>query len=463
MRVQVPPLVIKKKKMKNIINKKIFIETIGCQMNTLDSDLLKNNLKKKKYEIIDDYKISDIIIINTCSIRENSENKIINKLKGFIKHKKKNKNLIIGIIGCMAEKEFLLFNNYKEINFILGPNKIYETINIIENICNNKNKKINNNFSVKDNIYNNKIIKIKNKIINKKEENFIKLTKGCNNKCSFCIVPIVRGKEINRTPYEILEEIKKIDNKKTNEIILIGQTINHYIYKSFNKTIKFADLLYLIDKEIINIKRIKFLTSYPKNFDLNIISLIKESKKIVNFLHIPAQSGSNKILTLMKRNYEIEEYIELINNIKNIINDISIVGDIIVGFPNEKKKDLIKTIDLIKKIKYKKIFIFKYSKRKYTESENFYKDNIEEREKNNRLNLLLKIQNKISEKEKKKLINKTYEVIIVKEVNNQNLFLTKSKNDLSIFVKLSNDVKIGESIKIKIKQMINNKFIGNKI
>ncbi len=431
-------------------------------MNYYDTTKIINYLNNynKFYKIVDNYNKSDIIILNTCSIRKKSEEKVFNFIKKFRNIKILNKNLIICLCGCLAvqEKENIFIRS-NLVDIICGPQSIHNIHNLIINFIKNKKKIIDiKSYNINKNI-NSKLINYKNNI---KLYSYVTIMEGCNKFCTYCIVPFTRGREISRSPEKILDEICYLSNNNICEINLLGQNVNTYLGVFNNKKLcSFSNLLKLISN-IKNIKRIRFTTSHPYYFNNDIINSYKNIKKIVNFLHLPVQSGSNKILKLMNRKYNIEFYKELINKILFVRPKMIFSTDIIVGFPNESEKDFILTLDLISEIKFDNSYIFMYSPRPGTKS--FYmNDNIDILEKKRRFMEVKKlIDNNILYWNKKMLFNK-YKILIegVSKKNKDYLF-GRTENNRKVYFLGKNNL-LGKLIYVKIIKIEKYYLYGNII
>ncbi|CUR53258.1 tRNA-2-methylthio-N(6)-dimethylallyladenosine synthase [Buchnera aphidicola (Tuberolachnus salignus)] len=440
------------------MEKKVYIKTWGCQMNEHDSDLLQNILKKKKYIIVKNPEISDILILNTCSIREKAQEKVFHQLGRWKKLKDKNNNIIIAVGGCVASQEGIkIFERAKFINIIFGPQTLHKLPNLLNKVT-KKNpffidiklkslKKFNLNFI---------------KTIQKKCVEYVSIIEGCNQFCSFCIVPYTRGKEISRPSKDILLEIKKLSQTGIREIILLGQNVNAYIEKKKNKIYDFSDLLLDISK-IDKILRIRYVTSHPKKFTNKLIQLYQKIPKLVNFLHLPVQSGSNRILKLMKRGYTIEEYINLIYQIKKIRPQMVFSSDFIVGYPGETKKDFEKTINLIKNINFDTSFSFLYSSRPGTKASKL-KDFLSLEEKKKRLYKLQKIIKLQSFQWRRRMLGTIQNVLVegVSKKNHVKELFGKTENNRQVY--FSGDSSyIGKLVKIKIIEINYNSFLKGKL
>ncbi|XBT18716.1 MAG: MiaB/RimO family radical SAM methylthiotransferase [Candidatus Shikimatogenerans sp. Tcar] len=435
-----------------IIKNSFYIKTYGCQMNFSDTEIVINILKKNKYKYIKNINNSNIIIFNICTIRS----KIDVKIKNIIKNIKYIKNRIICIIGCISFEMKNFFINNEKINIIISPDLYRKLPFLIKQFIYFKNKKIINFNFLKNETYDN-IYKYKR--INKISA-YITITRGCDNMCTFCIVPFTKGREKSRNPKSILKECKYLYDNNYKEIILLGQNVdsyfwygkkdykkNYFLYKK-NNIIKFYNLLEIIAKKFPKL-RIRFITSNPQDFSIKIIKIIKKYKNICRYLHLPFQSGSNKILKLMNRKYTKKKYIKLIKNIKKEIPDCAISYDVIVGFPNETYKDHLKTINLIKKIKFHYGYTFIYSERLTTYAQKKYIDNVSLIEKNKRLNEIIFLQKKNSLYNMKKYIN-TFQRILIEGFSKKSKKYLYGRNSQNIIVIVKNIYKIGELIKVYI-------------
>ncbi|WP_343183428.1 tRNA (N6-isopentenyl adenosine(37)-C2)-methylthiotransferase MiaB [Buchnera aphidicola] len=410
--------------------KKIHIKTWGCQMNEYDSSIIFKVLKKHfncKYTNLAEK--SDIIVLNTCSIREKAQEKLFHQL-GRWKNLKKKKKIIIAVGGCVAvqEKE----NIYKRapfVDIIFGPKTIHKLPEMISKFKQNKKNIIN--------IKENKLKKFNFFKINKtkKISSYISIMEGCNKCCSFCIVPHTRGKEISRSPEKIIDESKFLSKNGTKEIILLGQNVNSYkgIFSN-GKNCTLSKLIEIISK-INKIKRIRFTTSNPMEFTKDLIEIYNKTNKLVSYLHLPVQSGSNKILKKMRRSYSISKYKKIINKLKLIRPNIQITSDFIIGFPGETEKDFKKTLQLIKDIKFDMSFSFIYSPRPGTPAIRL-KDNVSLKEKKKRLYILQKKIKYNTNFWSQKMIGTYQEVLVEKSIYKKNilkLFGKTQNNRIVIF------------------------------
>ncbi|SDY85670.1 tRNA-i(6)A37 thiotransferase enzyme MiaB [Proteiniborus ethanoligenes] len=386
--------------------KKYSIVTWGCQMNEHDSEKMSGILESLGYESTNIKEEADLIIFNTCLVRENAELKVYGNL-GELKALKRDKpDLIIGICGCMMQKEEIrdfIKDKYRFVDIIFGTHNIHKLPELLAN-HNLTTRMIIDVWEDGGNIIEG--IPAKRKYDYKA---FVNIMYGCNNFCSYCIVPYTRGREKSREANDIVKEIKMLANEGCKEVTLLGQNVNSY-GKSLESKTTFAELLYLIN-DIEGIERIRFMTSHPKDLSDELIYAIRDCDKVCEHIHLPFQAGSDRILKLMNRKYTKSQYLNLIEKIKSEIPDISLTTDIIVGFPGETEEDFLETIDVVKKVKFDSAFTFLYSIREGTPAANM--DNqISDEIKHERLKKLLEVLNPISNENNLKLLDTVQEVLV---------------------------------------------------
>lgn len=425
--------------------KKLYIKTWGCQMNIYDSYKIINILNKKKYFITKIDLEADILILNTCSIRDKSQEKVFHQLGRWKKIKKKNPKIIICVGGCVASQEGKeILKRARYVDIIFGPQNIHDLPDMIDSFIQNKKTVIKISFGkIKKFDY---YFNFKN---NFKSTALVSIMEGCNKYCTFCIVPYTRGFEISRPSDDIIREIIFLSKNGVKEVNLLGQNVNAYKGKKNNgKICNFSSLLRLISN-ISGIERIRFLTSHPVEFTEDIIEAYIDIPKIVNFLHLPVQSGSNKILELMDRLYTVEEYKNIINKIKLIRPNIQISSDFIIGFPGETKNDFEDTMKLIGEINFDASFSFIYSSRPGTPASEF-KDNVNLKEKKKRL---YKLQNKINQQTiswSRRMLGSIQKVLVEGISKKNNLKLSGRTENNRIVNFTGNNKMIGKIIYLKI-------------
>lgn len=429
--------------MKN--QKKLFIETYGCQMNVADSEVVASIMGMSGYELTDNINEANAIFINTCSIRDNAEQKAFSRLDYFQSLKKKRKDIIIGVLGCMAEriKEDLL--ERKVIDMVVGPDAYLDLPNLIGAVESGE-KAINIELSTTETYQD----IIPQRIGHNRISGFVSIMRGCNNFCSYCIVPYTRGRERSRPAASIINEMKDLVAKGYKEITFLGQNVNSYLDSSEDNKYTFPDLLAMAANTFPD-TRIRFTTSHPKDISEELIRTIATYHNLCKHIHLPVQSGSNRILSLMNRKYTREEYLQKIAMIKRIIPECGITTDVFTGFHSETEADHQETLSLMQEVGFDNAFMFKYSERSGTYAAKHLEDNVPETIKLSRLQEVVDLQNKLSKESNQKDLGKIVEVLIEgysKKSRNQ-LFGKSSENKVVVFNK--ENKKIGEYAKIRIK------------
>ena len=385
--------------------KKYFIKTYGCQMNVHDSEEIKKILENLAYTEIEDYEQADLIILNTCAIRENAHDKVFGFL-GRCKHlKKTNKDLILGLCGCMAQEENVvkeIREKHKYIDIVFGTHNMNELPDMLMNFYGKQS--INVYSKEGDVIEFGNLYKRDSKITA-----WVNIMYGCDKFCTYCIVPYTRGKQRSRKSEDILKEVKELKEQGYKEITLLGQNVNAY-GKDLDGEIEFSKLLEKVSD--IGIERIRFVTSHPWDFTDKMIDVIASRENIMPYIHLPLQSGSNKILKLMGRRYTKEEYLELFNKIRNKVKNASITTDIIVAFPGETEEDFNDTLDVVNTCKYDGAFTFIYSPRENTPAAKM-KNDLTEAEKEDRLHRLNELVNKYSKESNERMLNTIQKVLVI--------------------------------------------------
>ena len=440
---------------------KFHIISYGCQMNFADSEVVASILENIGYKHTDNIENSNLILLNTCSIREKAEQTIRKKLSSINFLKKKNKSLKIGVLGCMAErlKEKFLHEE-KIVDLVVGPDAYRDLPNLLKEV-ELGNDAVNVLLS-KDETYAD---------VNPQRFNsngisaFVSITRGCDNMCTFCVVPFTRGRERSRDPKSILAEIKELEKNGYKEITLLGQNVDSYLWyggglkKDFKKasdiqkktSINFAKLLDIVAKSFPKF-RIRFTTSNPQDMDKEVLITMKAHNNICNHIHLPVQSGSDKILKEMNRQHTREEYLNLVTEIKTILPNCGISQDMITGFPNETEKDHLDTLSLMNLVKYDFGFMFKYSERPGTLASRKLDDNIPEEIKQRRLSEIIDLQFKHSFENLSKYVNKKTVVLIEKESKKSKGFWA-GRNEQNIMVVFpKEDFKTGEFVEVFVKE-----------
>ncbi|MCK5009449.1 MAG: tRNA (N6-isopentenyl adenosine(37)-C2)-methylthiotransferase MiaB [Deltaproteobacteria bacterium] len=385
--------------------RKVFIKTYGCQMNVYDTEKMVDLLYGCNYQITSDIMQADLILLNTCSIREKPEHKIYSILGRLKKLKDKNPDLILGVGGCVAQQEGeKLFEKSPHLDLVFGTHSINKLPNLLKEIEEKKAKVCEINMS--ENGYLDEGVSCYS---SQKVSSYVSIIRGCNNFCSFCIVPYVRGRERSRPKEEILEEVKHLSQSGVKEVVLLGQNVNSY-GNDLGVTGGFPRLLASIN-DIKGVERIRFITSHPKDLSDDLIRCFKELDKVCKHIHLPVQSGSNKILKLMNRRYTRDNYLEKVDKLRRVCPAIGITSDVIVGFPQETQRDFEDTLELMKEVKFDDLFSFQYSDRPMTHASRF-NDKIPSDVKRERLRILQEDQNEYSLEKNKAVLHKIEEVLV---------------------------------------------------
>ncbi|MDD2190818.1 MAG: tRNA (N6-isopentenyl adenosine(37)-C2)-methylthiotransferase MiaB [Eubacteriales bacterium] len=384
------------------LNKGYNITTFGCQMNEHDSETLAGMLEELGYIENANRREADVAIINTCSVRENADKRFFGTLGQLKKVKEERPETVVAVCGCMMQQQHIIDTlkaKYPWVDLVFGTHNIHQFPSLLNNVLNERNKVVDvwdNGGDIIEGLPAKRMYPFKA---------YVNIMYGCNNFCTYCIVPYTRGRERSRHPGEIVNEVKALAASGVKEITLLGQNVNSY-GKGSNFTQDFADLIYMLN-DIDGIERIRFMTSHPKDLSNKLIHAFQKCDKLCNSIHLPVQSGSTEILTRMNRKYSKEDYLQLIEKLRDVIPDIAITTDIIVGFPGESDEDFNETMDLVEKVRFDSAFTFLYSIRKGTPAEK-YKDQVPESIKHQRFDRLVDRLNEISQE-----INKSYEGNIV--------------------------------------------------
>jgi tRNA-2-methylthio-N6-dimethylallyladenosine synthase len=426
--------------------KKYSISTFGCQMNENDSEKLAGMLAEMGYVESEKVEDSDVILYNTCCVRENAELKVYGHLGSLKKLKEENPDIIIAICGCMMQQQQVvdqIKRKYRHVDLIFGTHNIYKFPELLYSAISSKK-------SIVD-IWESAGIITENMPIERKDglKAWVTIMYGCNNFCSYCIVPYVRGRERSRKVDDIVNEIRTLGQQGYKEITLLGQNVNSY-GKDLDESFSFAKLLYEINK-VHGIERIRFMTSHPKDLSDELVIAMKECDMVCEHLHLPIQSGSTKVLKEMNRNYSKEQYMELAKKIKSQIPDISLTTDIIIGFPGETEDDFLETLDVVERVGFDSAYTFLYSKRTGTPAaEN--SDQITEEVKKDRFERLIAVQNRISKEINDDLVGKSVEVLVEGlSKNNTEMYTGRTSTNKIVNFRGNEDI-VGKQVIVKIEK-----------
>ncbi len=417
--------------------KKIYLETFGCQMNVLDSELVENQLRVLGYEFTPALEDADVVLYNTCSVREKSEQKVWSRLGRMRERKLIEPSLVVGVIGCMAERDGVgLMKRMPQVDLMCGPSELDQLPALLENVLktgkqqhalagntSRRSKTLEHAGEQEDGL---ELLDLSRSFSpegrgGQRFQAYIRIVRGCNKFCTYCVVPYTRGAEVSRPPGAILQEARKLVDAGCLEITLLGQTVNHYAYEEetqaslpggpVKKRTTFAELLQMLHERLPDLARLRFITSFPADFGDDILQVMAESRRMCKYLHVPAQSGSDRILKLMNRGYTAGSYLELVERARRIVPGIQLAGDFIVGFPTETDEDYTRTRELAEKVRYKNCFIFKYSPRPGTVAIKRHEDDVPEETKRFRNNDLLRVQNRISNELNRELLGQVIDVL----------------------------------------------------
>jgi tRNA-i(6)A37 thiotransferase enzyme miaB len=434
--------------------KKLKIETYGCQMNVADSEVVAAIMLSDGYQMTDNEKEADTIIINTCSVRDNAEQKVISRLQYFNSLRKNNKDLNIGVIGCMAERMQEELLERHNIDFVAGPDSYLDLPNLVGAVEKGEkaiNIKLSKTETYKD---------VMPARIGKSILGFVSIMRGCNKFCSYCIVPYTRGRERSREVESIINEVKNLQANGYKEVTLLGQNVDSYLYNDGKGNA--TDFSQLLEKVALAVPdmRIRFTTSYPNDMTDQTLEVIAQYPNICRYIHLPVQSGSNKTLKLMKRKYTREEYLDRIAAIRRILPEASIGTDIFCGFSDESEQDFEDTLSLMREVRFDMAFMFKYSERPGTFAAKHLPDNIPEEVKIHRLNQIITLQNQLSLTSNLNDIGKTFEVLVegYSKRSRDDFYGRTSQNKVVIFPK--NGTKIGDLIDVTIHRATGASLIG---
>jgi len=444
----------------------VHIKSFGCQMNKLDTALVTSALKEAGFGLTNSIKEADVVLINTCSVRQHAEQRVLSHL-GHLKHIKESRpEIIVGVIGCMAQRLGGKLLEHEAVDIVCGPAQIPQIPELITKTLQEKKKTIAVTEKIRQETSKNQAHALENfesacNIDGSKipGQAFVRAMRGCNNFCTYCIVPYVRGPEVSRSPAAIIEQIKKLAGQGVKLITLLGQRVNSYKYTTCGKTYCLADLLEMAS-EIEGIEWIRFVTSYPaEEFYDQILKAMANLPKVCNYLHMPAQSGSDKILKAMNRNYTASQYLQLLDKARAVVPGIVIAGDFIVGFPGETEKDFQDTVSLVEKARYKNCFIFKYSPRPGTIGEKKLQDTVSTEVKKRRNTELLAVQERISDELSKRFLNKEVKILVEGLSKKPHSNAKNGENRLQLVGRTATDYIVvfngpealaGEFVKVKI-------------
>ena len=440
--------------------KKLFIETYGCQMNVADSEVVASVMKMAGYDITDNLEDADAVFLNTCSIRDNAEQKIFARLDYFasLRRRRRDSRLIVGVLGCMAErvKDELIENH--GVDIVAGPDAYLALPDLVA-AAEMGEKAINITLSTIETYRD----VIPTRISHSRTSGYISIMRGCNNFCSYCIVPYTRGRERSREPRSILAELADMQSRGFHEVILLGQNVNSYRYVDpEGNVLDFAGLLRMVAEAAPDM-RVRFTTSHPKDMTDEIIQVIADVPNVCRHIHLPVQSGSNKVLKAMNRKYTREWYLDRVAAIRRIVPDCGITTDMFTGFHDETEDDFEQTLSLMREVGFDSAFMFKYSERPGTFASKNLPDNIPEEVKIDRLNRMIALQNELSAESNRRDIGKTFEVLVegTSKRSRDQLFGRTSQNKVIVFPRGNHH--IGELVNVRVESASSATLIGSEV
>ena len=456
------------------MNKKLYIETYGCQMNVADSEVVASIMKMAGYDVTEVEADADAIFLNTCSIRENAENKIYHRLETLHAEQKKGRKLIVGVLGCMAERvKDDLINNYHA-NLVCGPDAYLSLPEMIAAVEVGE-KAIDVKLSTTETYRN----VLPQRLGAGRVSGFVSIMRGCNNFCHYCIVPYTRGRERSRDVESILAEVRDLRDKGFKEVTLLGQNVNSYGLLPNGKrpengvvvededgkelhVCSFAELLRRVAREVPTM-RVRFTTSNPEDMTEDILHAIAEEPNLCHHIHFPAQSGSNKILKLMNRKYTREDYLEKVAAIRRIIPDCGLTTDIFVGYHDETEEDHQQTLSLVKEVGFDAAFMFKYSERPGTYAAKHLPDNVSEEVKISRLNELIHLQTEVSAEQNRKDEGKVYDVLLERFAKrSHSQLMGRTPQNKAVVIDKGNH-HIGETVRVRITGSSSATLLGEEV
>ena len=438
-----------KKEINNSINDRhLFIETYGCQMNVADSEVVASIMEMAGYAMTDNIEDADAILLNTCSIRDNAEQKIVSRLQFLASLRRKGRKIIVGVIGCMAERVKDTLINDHGVDLVAGPDSYLDLPNLFASVEAGE-KAINVELSTTETYRD----VIPSRIGGNRISGFISIMRGCNNFCSYCIVPYTRGRERSREAQSILNELADLQAKGFKEVTLLGQNVNSYNYKDAEgNATNFASLLAMVAEAAPNM-RVRFTTSHPKDMSDEIIATIAKYPNVCNHIHLPVQSGSNSVLKNMNRRYTREWYLDRIAAIRRAIPDCGISTDMFTGFYDESEEDFQLTLDLMREVGFDASFMFKYSERPGTMASKHMPDNIAEDVKIDRLNRMIALQNELSLESNRKDIGKTFDVLVegVSKRSKEQFVGRTQQNKTCVFPR--GNYRVGDIVNVRVLEV----------
>ena len=438
--------------------RRVYIETYGCQMNVADSEVVASIMQMDGFHLTEDPELADAIFLNTCSVRDNAEQKVLNRIAYYHSiRRKKRRCIIIGVLGCMAERAKGELIEKHHVDLVVGPDSYLDLPNLVGAVERGE-KAINVQLSTTETYKDVLPLKIGGLNLS----GFVSIMRGCNNFCSYCIVPYTRGRERSRELESIIREVKDLEEKGYREITLLGQNVNSYRFEGNGQVYDFGDLLEQVALAVPKI-RIRFTSPHPKDMDDKAIAVMAKYPNICKHIHLPSQSGNDRILKLMKRNYTREWYLERVAAIRRVMPDCAITSDIFCGFHDESEEDFQDTLSLMREVGYDNAFLFKYSERPGTYAAKYLEDNIPEDVKIRRLEEMIALQTQLSLESNLRDVGKTFEVLIegFSKRSREQLFGRSQQNKVVVFDKQG--YRVGQYVEVRIESATAATLIGKPV
>jgi len=452
--------------------RKVYIESYGCQMNFSDSEIVASILEKEGYETTKLMQDADIVFVNTCSIREKAEQTVRKRLSSFHKVKEEKPGMIIGVLGCMAERmKSKLLDEEKLVDIVVGPDA-YRDLPQLVNQVDGGRKAVNVILSKEETYGDISPVRLGGNGVT----SFVSITRGCDNMCTFCVVPFTRGRERSRDPKTIVNEVRELSANGYKEVTLLGQNVDSYLWygggpkKEFEKlseeekaqSVNFAQLMEMVAQVDPNV-RVRFSTSHPKDMTDDVLHVMAKYDNICNYIHLPFQSGNSRVLEMMNRGYSREWYLDRVNAIRRIIPDCAISADVIAGFCSETEEEHQDTLSLMEEVKYHFSYMFKYSERPNTLAQRKFEDDVPEEVKQRRLSEIIALQQEHSFEQLKKDIGKTYKVLVegVSKKSDKELYGRNTHNSVVVFPR--GDYKAGDYVDVKINDCTSATLLGEAV
>ncbi|MFH1893147.1 MAG: tRNA (N6-isopentenyl adenosine(37)-C2)-methylthiotransferase MiaB [Candidatus Zixiibacteriota bacterium] len=432
--------------------KSVYIETYGCQMNEYDTEIVKSILQENDYSIAEAPESASIILLNTCSVRENAHQRVLNRIETLKHLKKKNNGLVLGVIGCMAQNlKSELLEEGIGVDIIAGPDTYRRLPDLISRFEETGHKDFELKHS-REETYSD-VFPVHDEGANA----WIAVMRGCDNVCTFCVVPATRGRERSRDPKSVVDEARRLADEGFKQVTLLGQNVNSYKYDGCD----FADLIEMVG-EVDGIRRIRFTSPHPKDFPPKLIQVVSDNPKACKHIHLPLQAGSDRILEMMNRTYTRQHFLDLVDIITRIIPDVALTTDIIVGFPTETEEEFLETLEVVEEVGFDSAFMFKYSERKDTVAERKFPDDVSEEDKTSRITRLVDVQRRISLTINAVELGKTFEILVEGRAKKPDQLLGRNDGN-KIVVFPDNGAKPGDFVNVRVYEATPNTLIGEVV